>query len=75
MFPKFKVLIDYIIMQYFQVYEFVGLPELYYAGSHGMDIMGPVRPISKDQTNCIRSYDKQVKDYVENLLQVSLSKM
>lgn len=24
-----------------QVYEFVQLPELYYAGSHGMDIMGP----------------------------------
>ncbi|KAH7293494.1 hypothetical protein KP509_28G028300 [Ceratopteris richardii] len=24
-----------------KVYEFVQLPELYYAGSHGMDIMGP----------------------------------
>ena len=24
-----------------QVYEFVGLSELYYAGSHGMDIMSP----------------------------------
>lgn len=45
-----------------KVYEFVGLTELYYAGSHGMDIMGPVHPISKDQTNCIRSYDKQGKE-------------
>ncbi|KVI04515.1 HAD-like domain-containing protein [Cynara cardunculus var. scolymus] len=27
-----------------KVHEFVGLRELYYAGSHGMDIMGPVRP-------------------------------
>ncbi|XP_078448100.1 putative trehalose-phosphate phosphatase F [Wolffia australiana] len=26
-----------------KVYEFVGLPELFYAGSHGMDIMGPLR--------------------------------
>ncbi|XVF54976.1 hypothetical protein PTKIN_Ptkin05aG0223800 [Pterospermum kingtungense] len=26
-----------------KVYEFVGLTDLYYAGSHGMDIMGPVR--------------------------------
>ncbi|CAN0902550.1 Trehalose-phosphate phosphatase A [Linum grandiflorum] len=26
-----------------KVHEFVGLTELYYAGSHGMDIMGPVR--------------------------------
>lgn len=27
-----------------KVRKFVGLKELYYAGSHGMDIMGPVRP-------------------------------
>ncbi|KAL5073546.1 hypothetical protein RYX36_012530 [Vicia faba] len=26
-----------------KVHEFVGLTELYYAGSHGMDIIGPVR--------------------------------
>lgn len=26
-----------------QVYKFVKLTELYYAGSHGMDIMGPTR--------------------------------
>lgn len=43
-----------------QVYDFVGLTELYYAGSHGMDILGPVRPMSNDHLNCIRSTDKQV---------------
>lgn len=45
-----------------KVYEFVGLTELYYAGSHGMDIMGPVRPFSSDYENCIRSTDKQGKE-------------
>ncbi|XP_057475810.1 probable trehalose-phosphate phosphatase F isoform X2 [Actinidia eriantha] len=45
-----------------KVYEFVGLTELYYAGSHGMDIMGPVRPLSTDHVNCIRSTDKQGKE-------------
>ncbi|KAK6155854.1 hypothetical protein DH2020_010102 [Rehmannia glutinosa] len=45
-----------------KVYEFVGLTELYYAGSHGMDIMGPVRPSSTDYKNCIRSTDKQGKE-------------
>ena len=45
-----------------QVYEFVGLSELYYAGSHGMDIVGPVRECFSlnDHPNCIRSTDKQV---------------
>ncbi|XP_022865961.1 trehalose-phosphate phosphatase A-like [Olea europaea var. sylvestris] len=45
-----------------KVYEFVGLTELYYAGSHGMDIMGPVRSISSDYENCIRSSDEQGKE-------------
>ncbi|KAK4385111.1 Trehalose-phosphate phosphatase A [Sesamum angolense] len=45
-----------------KVYEFVGLTELYYAGSHGMDIMGPVRPSSSDHKNCVRSTDKQGKE-------------
>ncbi|CAI9762353.1 unnamed protein product [Fraxinus pennsylvanica] len=45
-----------------KVYEFVGLTELYYAGSHGMDIMGPVRSISNDYENCDRSSDKQGKE-------------
>ncbi|KAK3040073.1 hypothetical protein RJ639_027799 [Escallonia herrerae] len=42
-----------------KVYEFVGLSELYYAGSHGMDIMGPVRTISNDRTNGFGSTNKQ----------------
>ncbi|CAK7337042.1 unnamed protein product [Dovyalis caffra] len=43
-----------------KVYEFVGLTELYYAGSHGMDIMGPVRQsVSEDHPNCMKSTDKQ----------------
>ncbi|MQM18314.1 hypothetical protein Taro_051303 [Colocasia esculenta] len=47
-----------------KVYEFVGLTELYYAGSHGMDIMGPVRfSESVDGlSNCIRTTDKQGKE-------------
>lgn len=47
-----------------QVHEFVGLTELYYAGSHGMDIIGPVRQsmsVSDNHPNgIIRSTDKQV---------------
>lgn len=46
-----------------KVYEFVGLTELYYAGSHGMDIMGPVRQYESDNhPNCIRSTDLQGKE-------------
>ncbi|XP_077235461.1 putative trehalose-phosphate phosphatase F [Tasmannia lanceolata] len=47
-----------------KVYEFVGLTELYYAGSHGMDIMGPVTHTVSvdDHSNCIRSTDKQGKE-------------
>ncbi|CAA7410823.1 unnamed protein product [Spirodela intermedia] len=47
-----------------KVYEFVGLTDLYYAGSHGMDIMGPVRlsePVDS-HPNCFRSTDKQGKE-------------
>jgi trehalose 6-phosphate phosphatase len=40
-----------------KVYEFVQLAELYYAGSHGMDIMGPA-----DGTNGFRAQGTQVKD-------------
>ncbi|KAK6251150.1 hypothetical protein SCA6_005155 [Theobroma cacao] len=46
-----------------KVYELVGLTELYYAGSHGMDIMGPVSHTeSDDHPNCIRSTDQQGKE-------------
>lgn len=34
-----------------KVRKFVGLKELYYAGSHGMDIMGPFRPPTDHTTN------------------------
>ncbi|KAF9671897.1 hypothetical protein SADUNF_Sadunf12G0098200 [Salix dunnii] len=51
-----------------KVHEFVGLTELYYAGSHGMDIMGPVRQSVPDyHRNCIQSTDKQ--DNEVNLFQ------
>ncbi|XP_072983861.1 trehalose-phosphate phosphatase A-like [Typha latifolia] len=39
-----------------KVFQFVKLTELFYAGSHGMDIMGPVRK------SCIRSPNKQGKE-------------
>ncbi|KAI5346872.1 hypothetical protein L3X38_014751 [Prunus dulcis] len=46
-----------------KVYEFVGLKELYYAGSHGMDIMGPGRQsTADDHRNGFRTTDKQGKD-------------
>ncbi|KAJ8772123.1 hypothetical protein K2173_027300 [Erythroxylum novogranatense] len=48
-----------------KVYEFVGLTELYYAGSHGMDIVGPVRESTYvDHPNSIRSTDKQGKEVI-----------
>lgn len=42
-----------------KVYEFVGLEELLYAGSHGMDLAGP---LTNFHHNCISSNDKQFKD-------------
>lgn len=46
-----------------KVYELVGLTELYYAGSHGMDIMGPVdHTVSDDHPNSIKSTDQQGKE-------------
>lgn len=47
-----------------KVYEFVGLTELYYAGSHGMDIMGPDRKLANDDnhSNGNRSPAKQGKE-------------
>lgn len=48
------------------MYELVGLTELYYAGSHGMDIMGPInRAVSNNQPNCIKSIDQQVSDMIK----------
>ncbi|KAF8027094.1 hypothetical protein BT93_E0114 [Corymbia citriodora subsp. variegata] len=44
----------------YKVHELVGLTELYYAGSHGMDIMGPVGiTTSVDHHGCIKLIDRQ----------------
>ncbi|CAL9093016.1 unnamed protein product, partial [Musa textilis] len=47
-----------------KVNEFVRLSELYYAGSHGMDIMGPIRESQSvdDHPDCIRTTDEQGKE-------------
>lgn len=46
-----------------KVYELVGLTELYYAGSHGMDIMGTVdHTVSDDHPSCIKSTDQLGKE-------------
>ncbi|KAI5655664.1 hypothetical protein M9H77_32851 [Catharanthus roseus] len=47
----------------FQVHELVGLTELYYAGSHGMDIMFPVEDtMSTNHSHCIKSTDQLGKE-------------
>lgn len=43
-----------------QVFEFVQLTELYYAGSHGMDIMGPAKSSDGYRVKGIKSRDKKV---------------
>ncbi|XP_031503139.1 probable trehalose-phosphate phosphatase F [Nymphaea colorata] len=47
-----------------KVFEFVGLSELYYAGSHGMDIMGPVKhcPSIYNHSNCVRTTNNAGKE-------------
>ncbi|KAI3689668.1 hypothetical protein L2E82_47633 [Cichorium intybus] len=46
-----------------KVYELVGLTELFYAGSHGMDIMFPAKDtMSINHTHYIRSTDKKGKE-------------
>uniref|UniRef100_A0A3Q7HV25 trehalose-phosphatase n=1 Tax=Solanum lycopersicum TaxID=4081 RepID=A0A3Q7HV25_SOLLC len=46
-----------------KVYELVGLTELYYAGSHGMDIMLPIKNTSSaNDSNCIKDTDQQGKE-------------
>ncbi|XP_058224816.1 probable trehalose-phosphate phosphatase F [Rhododendron vialii] len=46
-----------------KVYELVGLTDLYYAGSHGMDIMFPVRDSAfADPSNRIKSTDQLGKE-------------
>lgn len=46
---------------HFQVFDLVKLTELYYAGSHGMDIIGPFsQTLSNNHPNCVSSTDHQV---------------
>ncbi|CAN6168101.1 unnamed protein product [Urochloa humidicola] len=47
-----------------KVFDFVKLTELYYAGSHGMDIMGPVGETGSntDNRSCMNSSIKQEKE-------------
>lgn len=48
-----------------KVYEFVKLDEVYYAGSHGMDIRGPPQlPKSYDDKFQTRSVDKKGNEFV-----------
>jgi hypothetical protein len=43
-----------------QVFEFVQLAELYYAGSHGMDIMGPAKSSDGFRVKGTKTRDKKV---------------
>ncbi|KHN09792.1 Putative glycosyl hydrolase [Glycine soja] len=44
-----------------KVFDLVKLTELYYAGSHGMDIIGPVsETLSKNHPNCVKSNDHPI---------------
>ncbi|VAH06124.1 unnamed protein product [Triticum turgidum subsp. durum] len=47
-----------------KVFDFVKLTELYYAGSHGMDIMGPIRKSESNghHVECVRSTDSEGKE-------------
>lgn len=47
-----------------KVYEFVHLAELYYAGSHGMDIMGPAEGCNGFKAEGVRLKDSKGNDVV-----------
>ncbi|KAH8942155.1 hypothetical protein BDL97_14G083800 [Sphagnum fallax] len=47
-----------------KVYEFVQLPELFYAGSHGMDIMGPADGCNGFKASGTLAKDKKGNDIV-----------
>lgn len=56
---------------FLQVYELVGLTELYYAGSHGMDIMTPVNLNgSTEDSNSVKSTNQQVKNHYLILISI-----
>ncbi|KAI5016886.1 hypothetical protein ZWY2020_037264 [Hordeum vulgare] len=54
-----------------KVFDFVKLTELYYAGSNGMDIMGPIRKSESNgqHVQCVRSTDSEGKEV--NLFQLA----
>ncbi|KAH7287993.1 hypothetical protein KP509_31G006400 [Ceratopteris richardii] len=47
-----------------KVYEFVHLPELYYAGSHGMDIMGPAKGCNGYKADGLQAKDSKGNEVV-----------
>ncbi|MCO5574936.1 hypothetical protein L7F22_028731 [Adiantum nelumboides] len=47
-----------------KVYEFVRLPELYYAGSHGMDIMGPAEGCNGFKAHGAKAVDEKGNEMV-----------
>eukprot|EP00250_Pteridium_aquilinum_P018062 c23921_g1_i7 orf=164-1393(+) len=47
-----------------KVYEFVQLPELYYAGSHGMDIMGPAEGSNGFKAHGTKTLDEEGNEVV-----------
>ncbi|KAJ7982547.1 Trehalose 6-phosphate phosphatase [Quillaja saponaria] len=52
--------LSFFLHYLFRYMSLSGLTELYYAGSHGMDIIGPVRQsISDNHPGCLRSTEKQ----------------
>ncbi|XP_057251544.1 probable trehalose-phosphate phosphatase 4 isoform X2 [Beta vulgaris subsp. vulgaris] len=45
-----------------KVYEFVGLDNIYYAGSHGMDIMAPLQPLRiRDWKHHAKAVDRKIQ--------------
>ena len=42
------------------MYEFVKLAELYYTGSHDMDIMGLAKSSNGSKANCTKTRNKKV---------------
>lgn len=47
-----------------KVYEFVQLPELFYAGSHGMDIMGPAECLNGVKPHGTKALDEKGNEVV-----------
>lgn len=55
------VMVIYVCILHLKVHEFVKLDEVYYAGSHGMDIKGPPQQVKTyDGKNQIKALDKKV---------------